>query len=219
VQAPFAFFPLPDEAVRIGAIAPLTGDQEVADMNVRHLRPLVVALVALALTVGAALAASPLPNPTTSGDSASPTSQASDRDDGDQAEPTEKPEASEKPDAPEKPEAPESAGAPSSAELAKIVAALADHGITTTTDELASLASKVGVGGAVRVLLIAHAANKTPAEILAMFESGMGWGQIVHQLGLSINPGIGDIMGNGHGHGQGNGHGHGQGGQDDSGDS
>jgi hypothetical protein len=181
-------------------------------MNVRHLRPLVVALVALALTVGAALAASPLPNPTTSGDSASPTAQASDRDDGDKAEPTEKPEAS------EKPEAPESAGAPSSAELAKIVAALADHGITTTTDELASLASKVGLGGAVRVLLIAQAANKTPAEILAMFESGMGWGQIVHQLGLSINPGIGDIMGNGHGHGQGNGHGHGQGGEDDSGD-
>jgi hypothetical protein len=51
----------------------------------------------------------------------------------------------------------------------------------------------------VRVYAFAHASGKTPAEILAMFQGGMGWGEIDHQLNLSIGPGIGWIMGNGGG--------------------
>ena len=35
-----------------------------------------------------------------------------------------------------------------------------------------------------------------------MFQGGKGWGQIDHELGLKINPGIGWIMGGGHGHGK-----------------
>jgi len=109
------------------------------------------------------------------------------------------PEASEAPDASEAPEAgsDESGGAPSAAELARIVDRLKAAGITTDASALGDLAGKVGVGGAVRVLAFAHASGKTPAEILAMFQSGKGWGQIDHELGLSIGPGIGWIMGRG----------------------
>jgi hypothetical protein len=60
------------------------------------------------------------------------------------------------------------------------------------------LAAKVGVGGAVRTLAFAQASGKTPAQIVAMKESGKGWGGIVHELGLSIGPGIGWIMSGGH---------------------
>ncbi len=108
-------------------------------------------------------------------------------------------EASESPEAPESPEAQESPGAsPSAANLDRIVARLAAAGITATSDELSALAAKVGVGGAVRVLNFAKASGKTPDEIVAMFEGGMGWGQIVRELKLEIGPGIGSIMGKGH---------------------
>jgi len=65
-------------------------------------------------------------------------------------------------------------------------------------DRLA-LAAKVGVGGAVRTLAFAKASGKTPDQIVAMFEDGKGWGEIDHELGLSIGPGIGWIMRSGHG--------------------
>lgn len=87
--------------------------------------------------------------------------------------------------------------APSPANLARIVEKLAAKGITTTADDLAALAAKVGLGGAVRVLVFADASGKTPAEILAAFDSGKGWGVIAKELGL--HPGIGSIMGNGKG--------------------
>jgi hypothetical protein len=55
----------------------------------------------------------------------------------------------------------------------------------------------VGVGGAVRVVLFAEVAGTTPDEILAMFESGTGWGVIAKELGA--HPGLGSVMGNGKG--------------------
>jgi hypothetical protein len=111
------------------------------------------------------------------------------------AEPSEAPDASEAPERAETPEAP-----PSDAEIADFVGRLKAAGITTTAAEFKALAAKVGVGGAVRTLAFAHASGKTPAAILAMFEGGKGWGRIDHELGLSIGPGIGWIMRNGHKH-------------------
>ena len=103
------------------------------------------------------------------------------------------PDASEAPEKAETPEAP-----PTDAEIADFVARLKAAGITTSGAEFKALAAKVGVGGAVRTLAFAKASGKTPAQILAMRESGEGWGRIVHELGLSIGPGIGWIMSGGH---------------------
>ena len=127
------------------------------------------------------------------------------------AQPTESPEAKESPkvdedkDAAESPDADRAEQAdaadasPSPANLERIVERLAAAGITTTADDLAALAAKVGVGGAVRVLRFAQACGKTPAEILALFESGKGWGVIARELKLDIGPGNGSVMGKGHG--------------------
>lgn len=110
------------------------------------------------------------------------------------------PDASEEPDESEGPEAPEgSEGPPSADELARVVDKLQAVGISATASDLADLSAKVGLGGAVRVYAFAHASGKTPAEILAMFQGGKGWGEIDHELNLSIGPGIGWIMGNGGG--------------------
>ena len=107
---------------------------------------------------------------------------------------------SEGPEASEDAEAPEgSEGPPSANEIARIVDRLQAAGITATASGVADLAAKVGVGGAVRVYGFAHASGKTPAEILAMFQAGTGWGEIDRELGLSIGPGIGWIMGHGGG--------------------
>jgi len=103
------------------------------------------------------------------------------------------PDASETPDKAEAPEAP-----PTDAEIADFVGRLKAAGITTTAAEFKALAAKVGVGGAVRALAFAKASGKTPDQIVAMKESGRGWGRIVHELGLSIGPGIGWIMSGGH---------------------
>jgi hypothetical protein len=114
------------------------------------------------------------------------------------AEKSPRPETS--PEAREADEADEDADAsPSPANLERIVDRLADAGIVTTTDDLAALAAKVGVGGAIRVLRFAQASGKTPAEILAMFEAGMGWGVIAKELKLDINVGNGSVMGQGTG--------------------
>jgi hypothetical protein len=102
------------------------------------------------------------------------------------------PEASEAPEKAETPEAP-----PTDAEIADFVGRLKAAGITTTAATFKALAAKVGVGGAVRTLAFAQASGKTPAEIVAMFEGGKGWGEIDHELGLSIGPGIGWIMSGG----------------------
>ena len=90
----------------------------------------------------------------------------------------------------------------------RIVSSLGDQGIDTDADTVRSLAEKYGVGGAVRVLVWADASGKDPSEIGEMFDSGMGWGQIAHELmegdsSLDLSPGIGKIMSNGHAHGGG----------------
>jgi hypothetical protein len=90
-------------------------------------------------------------------------------------------------------------GPPSAAKIADVVGRLTAAGIPATAAQVEELAGKAGLGGAVRVLAFAKASGKTPAEILAMFQSGKGWGQIDHELNLSIGPGIGWIMGHGHG--------------------
>jgi hypothetical protein len=108
------------------------------------------------------------------------------------------PGATEAPDASEKPETPETP--PTDAEIADFVGRLKTAGITTTAAAFKAMAAKVGVGGAVRTFAFAQASGKTPAQILAMFEGGMGWGKIDHQLGLTIGPGIGWIMSGGHSH-------------------
>ena len=111
---------------------------------------------------------------------------------------TESPEAKESPDTDE-----DADGTPSAANLARIVERLHAAGITTDSGALAALAAKVGVGGAIRVLRFAAASGKTSAEILALFESGKGWGVIARELAgdpkFTIGPGNGSVMGKGHG--------------------
>ena len=114
---------------------------------------------------------------------------------------TPKPSKAPKPGASQTPDQTEASdAAPTAAEITDIVAKLKAVGITTSEAEFKALAAKVGVGGAVRTMAFAHASGKTPAQILAMRDGGMGWGQIRKQLNLSITPGIGWIMGGGHGH-------------------
>ncbi|HLY35723.1 MAG TPA: hypothetical protein VKU35_03335 [Candidatus Limnocylindria bacterium] len=81
-------------------------------------------------------------------------------------------------------------------------------GITATAGDLKTLAAKYGVGGAVRLEAWAAATGKSVSDLAAMFDGGMGWGAIAHQLeaadsSLHLSPGIGWIMGHGHGHGNG----------------
>ena len=180
----------------------------------------IAALALLALAGGTVLAASPSPSAGQAA-TASPSAdlvsaEPSVSPEASEASPTheasEAAEASEAPDASDGPEAAETEGndgPPTAAEAADIVARLKAAGITTTDAAFLALAAQVGTGGAVRTLAFAQASGKTPAQIVAMFEDGMGWGQIDHQLGLSIGPGIGWIMGHGHGNGNGNGNGKG----------
>lgn len=67
---------------------------------------------------------------------------------------------------------------------------------------LSDLASRYGVGGAVRTLAWASQATVDVEQIATMrdgsdTEPGMGWGQIAREL--DVHPGLGAIMGNGHG--------------------
>lgn len=110
------------------------------------------------------------------------------------------PEKSPKPEtSPEAGAAEKAEESPSPANLARIVERLAGAGITTTADDLAALAAKVGVGGAIRVLRFAEASGKTSAAIVDMVEAGKGWGDIARELKLDIGPGNGSVMGQGKG--------------------
>ena len=76
------------------------------------------------------------------------------------------------------------------------------RGIPFTDPQLADLATRYGLGGAVRVLAWSDETSLAVEEIAAMRDGsdtdpGMGWGRIAHELG--VHPGIGSIMGNGHG--------------------
>jgi hypothetical protein len=100
-------------------------------------------------------------------------------------------------------------GAPSDKLLGRLVDRLADAGIDSDAETLAALAADYGVGGAVRLVTWADASGMDASELAAMFDSGLGWGAIAHQLmeddpSLDLSPGIGWVIGKGHanGHGQ-----------------
>jgi hypothetical protein len=104
----------------------------------------------------------------------------------------------------------EEEGTPSQQVLDKIVTRLGNAEIVTTPEAVAELAATYGVGGAVRLLAWVDAAEMDPAAIGAMFDSGMGWGEIARQLNeedeegdLELHPGIGWVMGGGQGEGHG----------------
>lgn len=99
-------------------------------------------------------------------------------------------------------------GPPSAELLDRLVVKLGDVGIDADADTIAGLAADYGVGGAVRLLAWADAAGMSADEIAAMFDSGLGWGEVAAQLkegdaSLDLSPGIGWIMGGGSGQGNG----------------
>ena len=99
---------------------------------------------------------------------------------------------------------------PTAEELAHAADRLRAHDITVDDAILADLATRYGLGGAVRVLAWAADADDDVSieSITAMRDgdgtegSSMGWGRIAKELGF--HPGIGSIMGNGGGHGRDN---------------
>jgi hypothetical protein len=120
------------------------------------------------------------------------------------------PAASSHQEVPEGEDTDEEEGAPPSAEqLARLVERLGEAGIVTDADTIAGLAASYGLGGAIRVLAWSNAAAVDPAEITAMRDSGLGWGDIARQMneaqeGLDLHPGLGHILGQGGGHGRAN---------------
>lgn len=91
---------------------------------------------------------------------------------------------------------------PTAEDLARVEEPLLANGIPFDESVLNDLAARYGVGGAVRVLAWAQAADMDVAAITAKrdgtdTEAGMGWGRIAKDL--EVHPGIGEIMGNGHG--------------------
>ena len=101
------------------------------------------------------------------------------------------------------PEAQDEADVPPTAEeLAHAAARLQANEIPFTDPQLSDLATRYGLGGAVRLLAWAQAEAIDVEAIAAMrdgtdTEPGMGWGRIAKELGQ--HPGIGSIMGSGHG--------------------
>jgi hypothetical protein len=89
---------------------------------------------------------------------------------------------------------------PTADELAHAADRLAANGIEADAALLADLASRYGLGGAVRLFAWSDETGMTVDELAAMRDEGRGWGQIAHELG--VHPGIGSIMGNGGGHGR-----------------
>ena len=96
--------------------------------------------------------------------------------------------------------------APTAEDVAHAADRLAASGIPADPAVLADLASRHGVGGAVRLVAWADATGLTVEELAAMREgdgtagSGMGWGRMAKDLG--VHPGLGSIMGNGGGQGR-----------------
>ena len=91
---------------------------------------------------------------------------------------------------------------PTAEDMAHAAARLEANEIPFTDGQLSDLASRYGLGGAVRVLAWSEATDIDVAEITDMrdgtdSEPGMGWGKIARELGQ--HPGIGSIMGNGEG--------------------
>lgn len=99
---------------------------------------------------------------------------------------------------------------PTAEELAHAADRLRASEIAVDDAVLSDLATRYGLGGAVRVLAWAADPDDdaTVESITAMRDgdgtegSAMGWGRIAKELGF--HPGIGSIMGNGGGHGRDN---------------
>jgi hypothetical protein len=95
---------------------------------------------------------------------------------------------------------------PTAEDLALASARLTERGIPFTDAELADLAGRYGLGGAVRILAWAAdpSVGMTAAAIAARRDGdgtqSVGWGRLARQLG--VHPGIGWIMGNGGGAGR-----------------
>ena len=86
---------------------------------------------------------------------------------------------------------------PSAEQLSRLADRLAEAGIDTSASELGSLADSYGVGGAIRIVIWADASGETVEEVRAMRDAGAGWGDIARDL--SLQPGLGSVMGHGHG--------------------
>jgi len=104
----------------------------------------------------------------------------------------------------------ENEGPPTAEDVAHAGERLAANGFEVSDDALTELASKYGVGGAVRIVAWSEADPDRMADLRVMRDgdgtegSGMGWGQIAKEL--KVHPGIGSIMGKGgdeHPHGGG----------------
>lgn len=91
---------------------------------------------------------------------------------------------------------------PSVDQLVRAADRLQAAGIDVDADDVEALAADYGMGGAIRLLAWAeqNADGMSLADIQALRDGGAGWGQIARDLGL--NPGIGNVMGNGGGHGR-----------------
>lgn len=102
----------------------------------------------------------------------------------------------------------EEAGPPSADALANAADRLRARDIPVDDAQLAELAARHGVGGAVRILAwAADPDDDITVESITALRDGdgsegsvQGWGQIAKELG--VHPGIGVIMGNGGGHGR-----------------
>jgi len=118
------------------------------------------------------------------------------------------PASSHEPQEAEDAEEADEAEEPSAEALAHAGERLAANDIPFDEAVLGDLASRYGLGGAVRTLAWANEATVDVEEIAHMrdgtdTEPGMGWGQIARAL--DVHPGLGSIMGNGHGRESGHG--------------
>ena len=96
----------------------------------------------------------------------------------------------------------EEEAAPSAEDLAHARDRLEKAEIEFDDAVLEDLASRYGVGGAVRLYAWEQATDESLADLTDRRDAGMGWGQIAREL--EVHPGIGSIMGNGGGHGRDN---------------
>ena len=130
-------------------------------------------------------------------------SQSAEPEESAEPEGSAEPERSAEPEGPAEPEE-EGDSPPTADEIAHAGDRLAANGFEVSDEVLTELASKYGVGGAVRIVAWSQADPDRMADLRVMRDgdgsegSGMGWGQIAKELG--VHPGIGSIMGNGGDH-------------------
>ena len=98
--------------------------------------------------------------------------------------------------------------APDAEAITRVRERLADADITATDAEIADLAGRYGLGGAVRLFAWAKETGMSVGDIAAMRDGDagepVGWGKLARDL--DVHPGIGSIMGNGRGNGEPPGH-------------